>query len=477
MKGFVRFFSLFAALIAFSSCATYYYELGDSARLRGDHVSAIAYFTRGMEQDPIDYPRYAAWPVLWYIGWEYLRIGEPEKARACFEKLVEQFSKEIDGRDISHYDPVIDGLDISHTYVPAEAFNTWEKGVIATSQNWRSDRSIFLSSYELSPQRKERCELAIKYYTEAIRLAPGYAAAYWRRAHTYYGMRNYDRAKEDYYNALIHLIAGNNKYLLSGGVVYDIYERVFLLCVLTDDYAAEQKFYALLESIESEELKYHGVEAAKKVALGVEAAKKRALEWADEIAAEKAASQPAASAAMPQSRPAAPAPAAGTAAAPAPSASQPAASAPAVVDLTGRTSAEYTLEIGKTYRFNAGGGEDKNCVINIPQNYRAVIITTAGNFDTNFINPGNVLTKAFSDDSPATLMKLMAETEPLAFMDMLSGGAEENWRIQDDISPEDRNARLVFEDVTKDKDKQLSFTITVKDRKEGAFTVQIQALR
>jgi hypothetical protein len=52
------------------------------------------------------------------LGWEYLRIGEPEKARAHFEKQKESPY----GRGS------IDGLGIFHTYVPAEAFNTWEKG-------------------------------------------------------------------------------------------------------------------------------------------------------------------------------------------------------------------------------------------------------------------------------------------------------------------------------------------------------------
>ncbi|MDR1257131.1 MAG: tetratricopeptide repeat protein, partial [Spirochaetaceae bacterium] len=188
MKIFARIFLLYVlTIVVLSSCSTL--DLAVMANNRGDYKSAAKYYTRYIKEREKENMEFNSF-IYEERARMYLRTGEPEKARADYEAIIRNDTYPLWAMYVSAVEWIF------HTYVPTSAFKVWARGNSTYNHARYADRN------ENEIIIRKTYELAIKYFSEAIDIAPDYASAYRDRANCYFGMGNYDQAGEDFEKAI-----------------------------------------------------------------------------------------------------------------------------------------------------------------------------------------------------------------------------------------------------------------------------------
>jgi tetratricopeptide (TPR) repeat protein len=227
MKIPARIFLLAVLTIAaFSSCSTL--TLAEMAAKKGDHKAIIKYYTRyleelgGFENDP-----YHAFHAYRERAWAYLITGEPEKARADYEIVIQ------DNPDFMYKD------EMFHTYVSPSAFKAWKMGNYNEAideapyyANAYESRAFYYKESGKYDQAEEDFKKALLYYSEkGLEVVSAYAGL----IATYQKKNEFDKAIK-YYNRAVQMVPDNGYWYGYGHLVSETRERIKNLAAnLTDD--------------------------------------------------------------------------------------------------------------------------------------------------------------------------------------------------------------------------------------------------
>jgi tetratricopeptide (TPR) repeat protein len=165
-----------------------YDKIGSHKSAASDYKEAIADYSSYISLKPGDTAGYSG------RAYAFLLSGQPEKARDDFNEVLKIEPDNLAAKRA-----------LQNTYVPTAAYRAYMLGTDDASFTDRLDR-------------------AITYLTEAISLAPDYAAAYNNRGVCYMRKEMYDEAEADFKEALRVASADNNK-ISSYGNLATIYRK------------------------------------------------------------------------------------------------------------------------------------------------------------------------------------------------------------------------------------------------------------